>query len=43
LSTHPAGDDRIRDLQARMERVLPLYEAADKPSRVFGPPPPLKG
>ena len=43
LSTHPAGDDRIRDLQARMDRVQPLYEAADKPSRVFGPPPLLKG
>ena len=28
LSTHPAGDTRIRDLQDYAQRVLPLYEAA---------------
>ena len=28
LSTHPAGDTRIKDLQVYAQRVLPLYEAA---------------
>lgn len=28
LSTHPAHGTRIKDLQARMDEVLPLYEAA---------------
>ena len=42
LSTHPASADRIRDLESRMARVQPLYEAAAKPPRVFGPPPPLR-
>jgi predicted Zn-dependent protease len=42
LSTHPASADRIRDIESRLPQVQPLYEAADKPKRVFGPPPPLK-
>jgi hypothetical protein len=25
-----------------MDRVQPLYEAAPKPPRVFGPPPPMR-
>jgi predicted Zn-dependent protease len=29
LSTHPSGQSRIRDLQAAVPRVLPLYQAAD--------------
>ena len=28
LSTHPSGDSRIRDLQASVPHVLPLYQAA---------------
>jgi predicted Zn-dependent protease len=28
LSTHPSGDSRIRDLEAAVPRVLPLYQAA---------------
>jgi predicted Zn-dependent protease len=28
LSTHPSSDSRIRDLQANVPRVLPLYQAA---------------
>jgi predicted Zn-dependent protease len=28
LSTHPSGESRIRDLQALVPRVLPLYQAA---------------
>ncbi|MFO1218533.1 MAG: M48 family metallopeptidase [Burkholderiaceae bacterium] len=38
LSTHPSGESRIRDLEARMPKVLPLYEAAAKPPHRFGPP-----
>lgn len=39
LSTHPSGETRIRDLEARMPKVQPLFEAAPKPARRFGPPP----
>jgi predicted Zn-dependent protease len=42
LSTHPASADRIRDIESRLPRMQPLYETAAKPTRVFGPPPPLK-
>ena len=30
MSTHPSGESRIRDLEANIPRVLPLYEAARK-------------
>jgi len=35
LSTHPAGPSRIRDIQANLPAVLPLYERAERPSRRF--------
>jgi predicted Zn-dependent protease len=38
LSTHPAGDTRIRDIQSKLPKVEPLFQRADKPNRVFGPP-----
>ena len=38
LSTHPSGDTRIRDIEARLPRVDPLYAQAAKPERRFGPP-----
>lgn len=31
LSTHPAGETRIADIEANLPRVLPLYEKAAKP------------
>jgi predicted Zn-dependent protease len=39
LSTHPASSDRIRDIEGRLPRVLPVFEAAAKPLERFGPPP----
>jgi predicted Zn-dependent protease len=40
LSTHPAGETRIRDIESRLPRVRPIYERAPKPDRKFGPPAP---
>ena len=39
LSTHPSGDTRIRDMQANLPKVEPLYRRAPRPSRRFNPPP----
>jgi predicted Zn-dependent protease len=39
LSTHPTNQDRIRDIEGRMARVMPMYEAAGKPGRKFEPAP----
>jgi predicted Zn-dependent protease len=39
LSTHPAGDTRIRDMQAKLPKVQPLFRQAAKPTQRFGPPP----
>jgi len=38
LSTHPSGDSRIRDMQARMPALDPVYAQAAKPDRRFAPP-----
>ncbi|MCY7315775.1 MAG: M48 family metallopeptidase [Rubrivivax sp.] len=35
LSTHPAGAARIREIENRLPRVLPDYEAAARPQRRF--------
>ena len=40
MSTHPSGDSRIREIEARLARVEPEYERAPKPDRRFGPPKP---
>ncbi|MBI5259377.1 MAG: M48 family metallopeptidase [Burkholderiales bacterium] len=40
LSTHPSGQTRIADMQARMPRVEPLFERAAKPGQRFSPPDP---
>jgi len=42
LSTHPSGPTRIRDIEAKLPKVMPLYQRADKPAQNFGPPPPGK-
>jgi predicted Zn-dependent protease len=39
MSTHPAGDTRIREIQAKLPKVQPLYARADKPPQRYGPPP----
>ena len=35
LSTHPAGASRIKDIQARLPRVLPAFEKSARPPRRF--------
>ena len=40
LSTHPSSSSRIQDIEAALPLVMPLYERAAKPDRVWGPPPP---
>lgn len=43
MSTHPAGDSRIHDIQKVLPKVQPLYARAPKPEQVFGPPSSSKG
>jgi predicted Zn-dependent protease len=38
LSTHPAGDTRIKDIEAKLPAVMPQFQAAAKPDRRFAPP-----
>ena len=40
LSTHPAGPTRIKDIEANLPKVQPLYARAAKPERRFEAPPP---
>jgi Zn-dependent protease with chaperone function len=43
LSTHPSGPTRIRDIEANLPRVEPLYARAPKPAKQYGPPPKAAG
>jgi hypothetical protein len=31
MSTHPSGSSRIQEMQANMDKVLPLYQRAKPP------------
>lgn len=39
LSTHPSGETRIHDIEARLPQVEPIYAAAPKPPHRYAPPP----
>jgi predicted Zn-dependent protease len=38
MSTHPASDTRIREIQAKLPKVQPLYDKAARPTQRFSPP-----
>jgi predicted Zn-dependent protease len=38
MSTHPAGETRIKDIQDKLPRVAPIHARASRPDRQFGPP-----
>ena len=38
MSTHPAGETRIRDIQSKLPKVQPVYASAAKPPQRFAPP-----
>jgi len=38
LSTHPSGTSRIKEIEANLPKVMPIYEKSAKPSQRFGPP-----
>jgi predicted Zn-dependent protease len=38
LSTHPSGPSRIREIEAILPMVEPLYARAPRPTQRFGPP-----
>ena len=38
LSTHPSGNNRIKEIQANLPKVVPLFDRADKPPRRFDQP-----
>ncbi len=40
LSTHPTGPSRIRDIEANLPKVTPLYAKAPRPAQRFEPPRP---
>ena len=38
LSTHPSGNNRIKEIQANLPKVMPLYDRAGKPPQRFDQP-----
>jgi predicted Zn-dependent protease len=43
MSTHPASETRIREIQDKLPKVEPLYARAPRPERRYTPPPPAAG
>ena len=43
MSTHPSSETRISDIQARLPRLTPVFQAAGKPARRFAAPELKKG
>lgn len=39
LSTHPAGERRIQQIELVLPKVLPLFEQSEKPAQRYAPPP----
>jgi len=42
LSTHPAGESRIQQIQSNLPSVEPLYARAGRPTQRFAPPTPAQ-
>ncbi|WP_374563623.1 M48 family metallopeptidase [Ideonella sp.] len=40
ISTHPAGPTRVKDIEAALPKVQPLYAVAPRPPKIYGPPTP---
>jgi predicted Zn-dependent protease len=38
MSSHPAGETRIKDIQDKLPKVAPIHARAVRPDRQFGPP-----
>ena len=38
LSTHPAGEARIKEIEQKLPKVRPIHARAPKPGRTFEPP-----
>ncbi|HJV72306.1 MAG TPA: M48 family metallopeptidase [Ideonella sp.] len=38
ISTHPAGPTRVKDIETALPKVQPLYAAAPRPPKTYGPP-----
>jgi len=38
MSSHPAGETRIKDIQDKLPKVVPIHARAARPDRQFGPP-----
>jgi predicted Zn-dependent protease len=43
MSTHPSSNTRIKEIQAKLPKVQPLFERADKPAQRYAPPQPAAG